>query len=230
MDDFQLDLAGTKLHLLPSRGLYWPDQSTLIVADLHWGKTATFRHFGMPIPDCLDDDLDRLNSLIEQTACHRLLILGDLIHGPHVWEPQTLACLDAWREAHDSLQVHLILGNHDRHAPSLPDRWQFRVHTQLHEAPFVFQHTPEASSEGYVIAGHLHPKFRLSARGMGSQTMPGFLFTPSYAVLPAFSAFIDSQILHPQASDQVYIIADDQVISTSHLIRPRAAARGKSRR
>ena len=32
-----------KLHLLAQKGLFWPEEKTLFVADPHFGKAATFR-------------------------------------------------------------------------------------------------------------------------------------------------------------------------------------------
>ncbi|HET7427286.1 MAG TPA: DEAD/DEAH box helicase, partial [Gemmatimonadales bacterium] len=50
MTDVGLRLAGEDLVLLPERALFWPRTATLVVADLHWGKAATFRAAGIPIP------------------------------------------------------------------------------------------------------------------------------------------------------------------------------------
>jgi hypothetical protein len=36
-------VAGEKLGLFAERAIYWPARSTLLVADPHFGKAATFR-------------------------------------------------------------------------------------------------------------------------------------------------------------------------------------------
>ena len=212
MDGLNVTVCQTELVLLPSRAIYGPSSSTLIVADLHWGKSATFRHFGLPVPDCLDDDLARLSLLLEQTSSTRLLILGDLIHGTQVSETKTIETIDRWRDQHRSLDIHLTLGNHDRHLRDLSSRWNLKTHENFVEGPFCFQHEPRPSESGYVIAGHLHPKFRLSGRGLGHQVFPGFLFRQDNAVLPAFSAFIDHQTIRPGVDERVYLIAESRVI------------------
>src|SRR5215211_5787433 len=63
MTDVMLKIAGEEIHLLAERALWWPNASTLIVADLHWGKASTFRAAGIPIPiGTTSDDLARLDS------------------------------------------------------------------------------------------------------------------------------------------------------------------------
>ena len=67
--------------LVPGRAAYLPATATLLVADLHLGKEATFRHRGIPVPDgAATKDLARLAMLVAQTRARRLLILGDLFH------------------------------------------------------------------------------------------------------------------------------------------------------
>ena len=36
---------------LPERAAFWRDASTLLVADCHFGKTASFRRHGLPVPE-----------------------------------------------------------------------------------------------------------------------------------------------------------------------------------
>ncbi|WP_459556595.1 metallophosphoesterase family protein [Lacunimicrobium album] len=215
-----VEVCGCSLELLPGRAIYWGDAGALIVSDLHWGKEATFRHFGLALPDCLGEDLTRLSMLIERTGATRVLILGDLVHGKHVNEEGTLQKIDAWRANHATVSLQLVLGNHDRKVMrGFETRWGIDVHDELDEGPFRFQHHPEAVRGRYVVAGHLHPKFRLSAPGLGNHVMPGFLFSKEHAVLPAFSAFIDHQVMRPNLTDRVYVIAEGRVIEVSAAAR-----------
>ena len=69
MTELDVRLAGEEVRLLPERALFWPRTATLIVADLHWGKGATFRAAGIPIPlGSTSDDLARLDAAL---AAHR---------------------------------------------------------------------------------------------------------------------------------------------------------------
>ena len=42
--------GGTALWLLPQRAVWWPAARTAFVADVHFGKAATFRRAGQPVP------------------------------------------------------------------------------------------------------------------------------------------------------------------------------------
>ena len=47
--------------LSPQRVMYWEKQKTLIIADLHIGKTGHFRKSGIPVPqNVFKEDLQRL--------------------------------------------------------------------------------------------------------------------------------------------------------------------------
>ena len=81
MTDVKLTIAGEELYLLAERALWWPNASTLIVADLHWGKASTFRAAGIPIPiGTTSDDLARLDSALTRSGARRMVVLGDLFH------------------------------------------------------------------------------------------------------------------------------------------------------
>jgi metallophosphoesterase superfamily enzyme len=38
------------LLLLPEKAVFWPAQGMLIIADIHFGKAASFRAQGIPVP------------------------------------------------------------------------------------------------------------------------------------------------------------------------------------
>src|SRR5919112_4797670 len=81
MSDITLTIAGEQIYLLSERAIYWPGASTLVVADLHWGKASTFRAVGIPIPiGTTSDDLARLDSALQRTQARRMVVLGDLFH------------------------------------------------------------------------------------------------------------------------------------------------------
>src|SRR5687767_5139123 len=67
--------------LSSERSLFWEAQNTLIVADLHVGKTGHFRKAGISVPQSVyKDDLHRLLSQILFFKAERLIIAGDLSH------------------------------------------------------------------------------------------------------------------------------------------------------
>jgi len=123
MTELEVRLAGEAVRLLPERALFWPRTATLIVADLHWGKGATFRAAGIPIPmGSTRDDLARLDTALLRTAANRLVVLGDLFHArAGRIATRTIAELRHWRGLRSGLEIMLVRGNHDRHAGDPPD-------------------------------------------------------------------------------------------------------------
>lgn len=212
--DAPVDVAGERLLLLAERAVWWERAGTLIVADLHWGKAATFRASGIPIPaGTTSADLTRLTGALARTAARRLVILGDLFHARAGRVPRTLDAIGEWRAAHPSLEVLLVRGNHDRQAGDPPATLGFGVVNGPHHlAPFVLRHEPGPSPDGYVLAGHLHPGVTLHGAGRQSVRLPCFAFGRHAALLPAFSEFTGTADREPRDGDRVYIIAGDEVI------------------
>lgn len=205
-------LRGQQIDLYADRTLFWPAASTLVVADLHLGKSDTFRAFGIPLPrGTTEDNLARLGRLLDHTGAQRLLILGDFLHA-HAGRTETLLeQVAAWRRVRHQLAIDLVLGNHDRRAGALPDAWRIQCHEELDEPPIIWRHEPATSPDGYIIAGHVHPGLRL--RGRGEQlTLPCFAFGANYGLLPAFGDFTGHVAVRPQKGDTFFVLADDSLI------------------
>ncbi len=201
-----VEVAGESVWLLPERAVWWPARRWLFVADLHWGKDATFRAAGLPVPPGgLADDLRRLGDLLARFDPASVLILGDLVHARASLHPAVGAEVGAWRAA-QPVAMDLIEGNHDRHAPRLPAVWAIeRVGERLVAPPFVFRHEPIATDEGYLWAGHLHPVTVLRA-GKESWRLPCFHLGPAVGILPAFGDFTGGVV--PRLPGEAYPICD----------------------
>lgn len=103
----------------------WARRKTLLLADLHLGKAATFIGQGIPVPMAvMQTDLDRLTLLIHRFNIQRVVFLGDLMHSKNGRCTTTMSLIEVWRENHPELDVLLIRGNHDRHAGDPPPHWQ----------------------------------------------------------------------------------------------------------
>src|SRR5215212_9326580 len=157
MTDVVLTIAGEQVYLLNERALYWPGASTLVVADLHWGKAATFRSVGIPIPTT-SDDLARLDSALQRTQARRMVVLGDLFHAKAGRvASHTLAELRRWRSLAAPVEILLVRGNHDRHAGDPPADLRINcINAPAFVPPFIFRHEPAVSDGGYGLAGHVH--------------------------------------------------------------------------
>ena len=209
-----IQLAGEEVLLCGDHAMVWPAQRTLLIADAHFGKAAAFRARGMPVPaGTTADNLARLDALIDAHDIARVVFLGDLFHARESHAPATLAALRAWRERRAALHLLLIEGNHDASAGAAPGDLRIEsVGEPYLEGPFAFCHHPAPFMDRYVLAGHLHPAYRLAGR-RDSVRLPCFWLGAQVGVLPAFGDFTGSCTITPQAGDRVYAIAESKVIA-----------------
>lgn len=213
-DEVRLGVARQELVLFPERAALWVERRTLLVADAHVGKAATFRANGIPVPrGTTTDALSRLDATIARTGARRVLFLGDLLHASEGRVPETLAALASWRSRRRSLELVLVRGNHDRHAGDPPDELRvIPIDAPLVEPPFVFAHHPVRSDQGYVVAGHLHPGAQLTGPARERLRLPCFWFGADSAVLPPFGDFTGLAGIAPAPEDRVFVIAEGTVM------------------
>lgn len=101
----------------PERSLFWEEQNTLIIADIHLGKSGHFRKAGIAIPQNIyKADLQRLISQLYLFKVERLIIAGDFTHSTANKE---LDLFIKWRKDFSLLHIDLVKGNHD----ILADSW-----------------------------------------------------------------------------------------------------------
>lgn len=167
-----------------SGALYWPDQKTLLVADLHFEKASHFAAKGYPLPpyDSLET-LNRLRAAMTEFQPENVIALGDSWHDTH--GPSRMAAAD--REALAALtqaaQFVWISGNHD------PKPTQFGQHVLRHDAmSFAFVHEATKHADHPTFCGHYHPKVRIRRRRI-NRALRCFAVYESVCVLPSFGAF-----------------------------------------
>jgi DNA ligase-associated metallophosphoesterase len=220
---FEISVQMERLVLHPEKAVWWPGRRTVFIADTHFGKTATFRAHGVPIGDeTLEHDLERLSKLVAESRCERLVILGDLIHARRGRSPVTLDRITAWRRRHRELAIEMVKGNHDRGAGPPVEEWEIRMlPDSFREGPFVYRHDPISAEEGFVLAGHLHPKAVLPMEAGGKAKLACFWVRERVMVLPAFGSFIDSAAVEPAEGDAVYAVAEGAVHDVTVLVTVR---------
>ncbi|HVQ45308.1 MAG TPA: ligase-associated DNA damage response endonuclease PdeM [Gemmatimonadales bacterium] len=217
MTDVMLTIAGEEIYLLAERALWWPNASTLIVADLHWGKASTFRATGIPIPiGTTSDDLARLDSALTRTGARRMVVLGDLFHAKAGRiASHTLAELRRWRSLAAPVEILLVRGNHDRHAGDPPSDLRINcVNAPAFVPPFVFRHEP-VQGDAYGLAGHVHPGITLLGRGLQRETLPCFLIGQTGALIPAFGSFTGFGTVEPGPGDRAFVTVEGEVLEVS---------------
>lgn len=205
-------------HLImhPERSLYWENEKTLIIADLHVGKTGHFRKAGIGVPASVyKEDLIRLLGQILFFKAERLIIVGDLTHSIANRE---LDLFRKWRRDFSSLDVHLAKGNHD----ILDNKWYQEADIQVHNDPyqlnnFLFVHDVRkpklAVPDGqYAFSGHVHPAVHIKGKGKQSLTFPCFYYTPAYCILPAFSRFSGTHKIEAKTDEQIFAVVEKEII------------------
>lgn len=211
-----ISVRGELLQMLPEKAVHWPARETLLVADTHFGKAATFRSFGIPVPDTTLATLSRLTRILEQTSARRLVVLGDLIHSNIKDRAGFEAMLRQWRESHHHLEILLLRGNHDRGRNDLFAQLQINVQKSCSELPFEFSHDPGllAKPELYGLCGHVHPQVAL-AEAKKKLRLPCFWFGEKQGLIPAFGDFTGCATINPTEGDMVFVIADGQLVKLS---------------
>ena len=198
------------------RTLFWEKHRTLIIADLHIGKTGHFRKSGINVPQSVyKDDLHRLLAQILFFKAERLIIVGDLTHSRANLE---MDLFRKWRKDFPSLKVDLVKGNHD----ILDNSWYEEADIVVHNDPliidqFVFVHDIIKPGAGilpgnFFFSGHVHPVVVMRGKGRQSMRLPCFYFTKNYSILPAFSRFTGGYRISPVKGDNVFAITEKEIL------------------
>ncbi len=181
-----IELNGARLLAEPSGALWWQDEGTLIVADLHLEKGSSLAAGGALLPpyDTIAT-LERL-ALSIRPELRRVLCLGDSFHdsrGPERLSEPDRTRLKALTELCDWVWLE---GNHD---PDLPDGLGGRIlKGALGIGPLMFRHIAAKAPAAGEVSGHYHPKAGVSLRGRRFAG-PCYLYDRRRLVMPAFGAY-----------------------------------------
>ncbi len=213
-DATEIELAGERVLLLPEKALYWPSRKILVIADIHFGKAASFRAQGVPVPrGTTTQNLEALDALMARYPTDEIVFLGDFLHARAAHASATLAAMLAWRQRNSDLKLTLVRGNHDVRAGDPSASLGIDMADEPHTVgPFSFCHHPDIWGPGYVLAGHVHPVFLLSSR-LDSLRLPCFLAGPKRMVLPSFGAFTGGYVITPEAGERVFVTSGEAVHS-----------------
>jgi DNA ligase-associated metallophosphoesterase len=171
----------------PSGALWWPEQATLIVADLHLEKGASFARRGIPLPPYdTAATLARLAGLVERWRPARVIALGDSFHddkGAEHLNPTDRTCLASLVSGCEWIW---IAGNHDPVPnPSLGGTVLAEGSTL---AGLILRHEALPDPGGPELSGHYHPKATLSVYGR-RVACRCFMADARRIILPAFGAY-----------------------------------------
>jgi DNA ligase-associated metallophosphoesterase len=198
--DFLADAAGV---------LLWEDEGLLVVSDLHLEKGSSFAARGILLPPYdTAATLAQLAAVVARYNPRTVIALGDSFHDAdaheRVSEPdrETIAAMQAARD------WIWIAGNHD---PMPPRGLDGSVATEIAIGPICFRHEPTGAVG--EIAGHLHPKARVAARGRSIERRC-IASDGVRAVMPSFGAYTGGLSIRHQAFAKVF----DALAFTVHLL------------
>lgn len=217
-----IHVAGEEVWLTDSRAAWWPRASTLIVADLHLGKSETLAATGVPMPrGVCDEMLRRLGDEVSRWGASRVLVLGDLLHAPAGLAPGLIDQVGEWR-AGLGAQIWVVPGNHDRSIDRVVNPWLLTMcEPAIEEEPFRFVHNGDADActglQGkFTWCGHVHPAVWLKGNG-DCVRLPCFRISPRMGTLPAFSRFTAGAPIVPGVQERIFAVAPGAVVEVTKM-------------
>jgi len=206
-------IAGQHFLVTADRTIFWEEKKTLILSDLHLGKSGHFRKNGIGIPqNMFQEDMHRLMHNIQHFKAEKLIIVGDLFHSHNNKEHDLFL---KWRNDIPAVEINLVMGNHD----VLAKDWYSNAHIQLHNGvmvkeEFVFTHDMASiavEKKFYYFSGHIHPGVVMKGAGKQVLRFPCFHFSAQQAVLPAFGRFTGIHPIEAKKEDTVFVLAENNI-------------------
>ncbi|MGJ3252957.1 MAG: ligase-associated DNA damage response endonuclease PdeM [Elainellaceae cyanobacterium] len=209
-----IEILNTTLRLLPEKAIYIEPIKSLLVSDVHLGKSETFQSFGIPISNRVNHTiLRRLRQLCLTIQPDHLFILGDLFHSKFALSDEGI---DGWlRFLNDAnVEAHLILGNHDRHLSDTLKQLSIEcLPTAIQIDNLILSHEPQSSPGCLNICGHTHPCLRIKTT-LDDLRLPCFYFekTEPRLTLPSFGDFTGGYEIRLTRHSSAYVVVDDQIV------------------
>jgi DNA ligase-associated metallophosphoesterase len=204
------------LLLLPEKAVFWPAQKMLIIADIHFGKAASFRALGIPVPrGTTTENLIGLDALIDAHGAEHVVFLGDFLHARAAHASSTQQAMLAWRERRRDLRLTLVRGNHDKHAGDPAAVLGIELVDEPHMVgPFAFCHHPDLDpgNGAYTLAGHVHPAWVLATR-FDALRLPCFVVGTDRMILPSFGSFTGGHVVTRAPGDAIFVTSGEAVHS-----------------
>ena len=209
----KIKIRGQHFTLLPQKAIYWQEENTLLISDLHLGKVTHFRKEGIALPSVASEkNFTRLDELMTFMTPDKIIFLGDLFHSRYNEEWNSFA---KWRMRHQRIEMKIVPGNHDVLPSRLFDEINISISPDEYRSQeFIFTHHPRENYHGefHIFCGHVHPVFKLRTRGRQSIRFPCFVLDKRQTILPSFGVFTGGYEMEMQDGREVYGIIEESVI------------------
>lgn len=181
----------------------------LLISDVHLGKIAHFRKFGMAVPQkATQKNFILLDQIVAHFQPFQICFLGDLFHSSLNKEWQLF---ENWI-GKTPAEVLLVAGNHDIIAPEKFEALGIAIFKELIAGAFLFTHHPDEREGLFNFCGHIHPAVKLKGFGRQRLRLPCFFKKEKQMILPAFGKFTGTHALNPTKKDEVFAIVEDEVV------------------
>lgn len=177
-------LNGVALVAEADGSLWWPAESLLVVADLHFEKGSSYARRGVLLPPFdTRATLHKLALAIERRNPRRVISLGDAFHDPAGIGRLTREDRGMLETLAGGREWIWVAGNHEGEAVPFGASVASASYGTL-----IFRHEPQPHPAPGEVAGHYHPKASVLVRGR-RLTRPCFATDGARLVMPAFGAF-----------------------------------------
>ena len=213
--ELRLHIADDWLVPLPQAAIWWPDEDTLIVSDLHLEKGSSIAASSGQLLPPYDTSatLNRVETLCRDFKPKRIISLGDSFHDRAAEE--RLSDRDTERirtltRAHEWLWIE---GNHD---PDPPAYLGGEARSEWRCRSLVFRHEPTGARG--EVSGHLHPVAKVRGRSRNVRRKC-FISSGDAITLPSLGAFTGGLNVCDQAfaefypdGGSVFVVGKDRVL------------------
>jgi len=199
-----------------------------VIADLHLEKGSFFAHRGSAIPPYDSRaTLERLREVLKRWSPRRVISLGDSFHDDHGCHRLSPTDYEDIKQLTSRVDWVWVSGNHD---PSPPTDLGGEPADEVTVGNFIFRHLPSERTVAAEVAGHLHPKASIKARGR-KVSRPCFISDRQRVLLPAFGAYTGGlNVLDPAVAtlfpndyrayllgkNQIHMVAKHQILRSAH--------------
>lgn len=192
---------------LKDKAIVLPEKKYLILGDLHIGKATHFRKNGLPIANKHHDDILKLEKLIQNHRPEKIFYLGDLFHSD--WNEEHDDFL-AFVQKQNSIEHHLIQGNHDRLTLQLESL--VVVTTDHNETGLHLIHEyikkDQIDRDTLIVSGHVHPAVKLKGKGRQKMKFPAFVLRENHLLIPAFGSYCGTHQVKLKSSDAAIVVTE----------------------
>ncbi len=187
----------------------------LFVADTHFGKEATFRSSGIPVPiGSTASTLAKIASMLRRTRALRFCILGDMFHARSSLSSDVCESLEQFFAEFESVEMSLIQGNHDMRVGPLPHRWPIETlepSTMIEKVALGHHPAEMPAGADLYLCGHVHPAIQVSLRTERLGKIPCFWHSRGQLVLPAIGEFTGTHIVTLAEGHNAWITAENEI-------------------